>query len=148
LRPWLSRHEARLRQVDASVGSFYGREPRAFALSTIAYFLGWLGDTVEIWVVSAWLGWGIPWSQAIVIEAFIGVSKALGSFVPASLGVQESGVVLLFKTFGLTSTEALAYALIRRARELAYALAGLCLLWTQEHSLSRLKNAICENQKT
>jgi hypothetical protein len=147
-RPWLVRHEAKLRQVDADVGGFYGREPRAFALSAAAYFLGWLSDTIEIWVVSAWLGWGIPWSQALVIEAFIGVAKALGAFVPASLGVQESGVVLLFRAFGLTSTEALAYALIRRARELAYALVGLGLLWIQEHSLRRLKLKIREDQMT
>ncbi len=146
VRPWLARNEARLRQVDAAVGAFYLREPRAFALSATAYFLGWLGDTIEIWVVGAWLGWGIPWTQAVVIEAFIGVAKALGTFVPASLGVQESGVVLLFRAFGLTSSEAMAYALVRRARELVYALAGLGLLWMEEHSFRRLKFRVKENQ--
>ena len=148
LRPWLARHETRLRQVDTALGGFYFREPRAFALSAVAYSLGWLSDTIEVWVVSAWLGWGLPWSQAFVIEAFIGVAKALGTFVPASLGVQESGVVLLFRAFGLTSTQALAYALIRRARELAYALVGLGLLWVQEHSLRRLKLNVSEDQMT
>jgi glycosyltransferase 2 family protein len=143
----LARHEARLRQGDASVRAFYQCEPRAFLLSAIVYFLGWLGDTVEIWIVSAWLGWGIPWSHAVAMEAFIGVAKALGTFVPASLGVQESGVVLLFRTFGLTSAEALAYALVRRARELIYALVGLGLLWLQEHSLQRLKLVIGDTQK-
>ena len=147
-RPWLERHESKLRQVDTAVSGFYGREPRAFALSATAYFLGWLSDTIEVYVVSAWLGWGIPWPQALVMEAFIGVAKALGTFVPASLGVQESGVVLLFRAFGLTSTEALAYALIRRARELVYALVGLSLLWIQEHSLRRLKLKIREDQMT
>lgn len=147
-RAWLARYEDRLRQVDAAAWSFYRREPRAFGLGATAYFLGWLGDTVEIWVVSRWLGWEINWSEAIAIEAFIGVAKALGTFVPASLGVQESGVVLLFRAFGLTATEAMAYALIRRARELVYALAGLGWLWLLETNLRRLKSRIRENQDT
>ena len=148
LRTWLARHEGKLRQVDAAVSGFYGREPRAFASSATAYLLGWLSDTIEVWVVSAWLGWDILWPEAFVIEAFIGVAKALGTFIPASLGVQESGVVLLFRAFGLTSTQALTYALIRRARELIYALAGLGLLWMHEHSLRRLKLRMHEDQLT
>ena len=148
LHLWLGRYESRLRKVDASVVSFFGCERRAFIFSAIAYFLGWLGDTIEVWLVGACLGWNIPWSHAIVIEAFIGVAKAMGSFMPASIGVQESGVVLLFRAFGLTSTEAMAYALIRRARELIYALVGLGLLWTQEHSLRRLKLKIIEDNTT
>jgi uncharacterized membrane protein YbhN (UPF0104 family) len=111
-------------------------------LSAGAYFAGWLCDSIEIWLVSAILGWPLDWSQAIAIESFIGVAKALGTFVPASVGVQESGVVLLFGAFGLTSTEALAYALIRRVRELLYALVGMGLLWSQEASLKRLKTRI------
>ena len=148
LQSWLAKYESKLRKVDSSVVSFFGNERKAFFLSATAYFLGWLGDTVEIFLVSVWLGWGISWPHAIVIEAFIGVAKALGSFMPASLGVQESGVVLLFRTFGLTSTEAMAYALIRRARELVYALVGLGLLWTQERSLRRLKHKISEDNTT
>ncbi len=148
VRPWLARHEAKLRQVDTAVSGFYAREPCAFASSAAAYFLGWLSDTIEVWVVSAWLGWDIPWPHALVIEAFIGAAKALGTFVPASLGVQESGVVLLFRAFGLTSTQALTYALIRRARELIYALVGLGLLWMEEHSLRRLKLRVHEDQLT
>jgi hypothetical protein len=44
-----------------------------------------------------------------------------------------------FRAFGLGSTEALAYALIRRARELVYALVGLAFLWRQEASFRQLK---------
>jgi uncharacterized membrane protein YbhN (UPF0104 family) len=88
--------------------------------------------------VSHLLGWPIDPASAIAIESFISVAKALGTFIPASLGVQESGVVLLFRGFGLTATEALAYALLRRLREGIYALVGLGLLWSEESSLRRL----------
>ncbi len=139
-RDWFQRHQPRLREVDQSIRSFYHRQPQWFALSGAAYFAGWLCDTLEIWLVSALLGWEIDWPRAAAMEAFIGVSKALGTFVPASLGVQESGVVLLFRLFGLTSGQALAYALLRRGRELVYAFLGLVFLWMQRFSLKLLKS--------
>lgn len=141
-RRWFERHRERLQEVDDAIRSFYRSDPRWLVFSTGAYFAGWLGDTLEIWLVSALLGWPIDWPRAAAMEAFIGVAKALGTFIPASIGVQESGVVLLFRAFGLTPSQALAYALLRRARELVYAFVGLALLWTQESSLKLLKRKI------
>jgi uncharacterized membrane protein YbhN (UPF0104 family) len=108
--------------VDDSIRAFYRCQPKWFLLSATVYLAGWLCDTLEIWLVSALLGWQVDWPEAAAMEAFIGVAKALGSFVPASVGIQESGVVLLFRAFGLNSSQALAYALVRRARELVFAL--------------------------
>ena len=147
-REWLAKHRQSIARVDEGIRSFYHRQPRWFLASGGAYFAGWLCDTIEIWLLSAWLGWPIDWPRAAVIEAFIGVAKALGSFVPASLGVQESGVVLLFRAFGLTSNEALAYALLRRGRELVYALVGLGFLYREESSLKRLKVEIEQNSSS
>ena len=144
-RQWFEQHRQRIQEVDHSIRSFYHCEPRWFLLSAGAYLAGWLCDTLEIWLVSAWLGWHVDWPRAAAIEAFIGVAKALGTFVPASIGVQESGVVLLFRAFGLTSSQALAYALLRRGRELVYALVGLVFLWSQESSLKLLKTKITQD---
>jgi uncharacterized protein (TIRG00374 family) len=138
-RAWFAEHATRIAEVDQGIRSFYHTQPKWFALSTGAYFIGWLGDTLEIWLMSKVLGWPLEWGQAAAMEAFIGVAKAVGTFVPASVGVQESGVVLLFRAFGLTSSHALAYALFRRGREVVYALAGLGFLWSQESSLKLLK---------
>ena len=142
LRVWCERHRQVIQGVDAGIRSFYHRQPGWFLLSGAAYFTGWLCDAIELWLVSLWLGWPLDWPRAVAIEAFIGVAKALGSFVPASLGVQESGVVLLFRGFGLASNEALAYALLRRAREFIYALVGISLLYREEANLKRLKARI------
>jgi uncharacterized protein (TIRG00374 family) len=148
VRAWFERHGEQVREVDSEIRSFYHRQPGWFLLSIGAYFTGWLCDAIEIRLASAILGWPLDWSQAIAIEAFVGVAKALGTFVPASMGVQESGVVLLFRAFGLTSTEALAYALIRRVRELGYALVGMGFLWRQEASFKRLKASMASDTRT
>ncbi len=142
LRQWFDRHRDQVGKADAEIRSFYHQQPGAFLMSAAAYLAGWLCDSIEILLMGAIFGWPLDWSRAIAIESFIGVAKGLGAFVPASVGVQESGVVLLFRAFGLTSTEALAYALIRRVRELLYALVGMGLLWSQEASFKRLKATI------
>jgi putative membrane protein len=144
LHAWFERHRAQARAVDDGIRGFYQREPGWFALAAGFYLAGWLCDAVEIWLVSRILGWPLGWTEALAIESFIGVAKALGTFVPGSVGVQESGVVLLFRAFGLTSTEALAYALIRRVRELLYALVGLGFLWSQKTGFKRLKQTAAD----
>ena len=93
--------------------------------ATFLYFCGWLLDTVEIYLVGYLLGVPITWPEAVVVEAFTGVAKALGMWLPGSLGVQESGIILVGKLIGLPETFVAAYALIRRARELIFAGAGM-----------------------
>ena len=84
------------------------------------------------------LGLPLTWTEAIAIESFITVAKAVGIFVPAALGVQESGVVLLFQIFGLPVPIAVAYAILRRGRDLFYVLVGGALLYSEEASFKRV----------
>jgi hypothetical protein len=57
------------------------------------------------------------------------VAKAIGMWIPGSLGIQESGIVLIGRIVGLDSTFAAAYALIRRFRELIFAAVGMFFLY-------------------
>lgn len=141
----LEKHEANFRKLDDQVYQFYHADRWRFFQTTIVYFLGWLADALEIFVVCHLLGLPLTVSEAIAIEAFISVAKAMGIFVPAALGVQESGVVLLFKIFMLSAPIAVTYAILRRGRELFYVLIGGILLYTEEASLKgTLKHAAQE----
>jgi glycosyltransferase 2 family protein len=134
----IERHEAHLRQLDRQIFTFYHRDPKAFASSTLVYLLGWLADSLEIYVVCLLLGLNLSWTAAVAIESFISVAKALGIFAPAAMGVQESGVLLLFHLFGLSTPAGVAYALIRRGRDLFYVLVGGALLYAEEASFRRV----------
>lgn len=125
----LKRRAERLRELDARIFSFYRQHRSHFLFSTLAYFAGWLGDALEIFLVSHLLGMPIDFGQAIAVEAFISVAKALGIFVPGALGVQESGIVFLAYLFGLPPALAVSYAIIRRGREVVYALIGGAFLY-------------------
>jgi putative membrane protein len=134
----LEKHQPSLRKLDDQIYAFYNRDRSRFFKTTAAFLMGWLADALEIFVVCHLLGLPLDWTEAIAIESFISVAKALGIFVPAALGVQESGVVLLFQIFGLPAPIGAAYAIIRRGRELLYVLVGGALLYSEEASFKRV----------
>jgi uncharacterized protein (TIRG00374 family) len=135
-----------LRQLDDRLFDFYRKDRHHFLLSTATYFAGWCADTMEILLVSHLLGMPLDFTQALAIEAFISVAKALGIFVPGALGVQESGIVFLCYLFGVAPAFGVAYAIIRRGREVIYALIGGTLLYIDGFSvrdpLARKQEAI------
>jgi uncharacterized membrane protein YbhN (UPF0104 family) len=131
IRALTSRAES-LRQLDRQIFDFYRSDRRRFLSSVTFYLLGWIADSLEILLVSRLLGMPLYWSQALAFEAFIGVAKALGVFAPAALGVQESGVIFLSYLFGFPPALAVPYAIIRRARDLTFALIGGALLYAED----------------
>lgn len=139
-------NEAHLRQLDEQIYTFYHRDRGCFIRSTLTYLLGWLTDALEIFVACHLLGLPLSWTEAVAIESFISVAKALGIFAPAAMGVQESGVLLLFHLFGLPMPIGVAYALLRRGRELFYVLVGGALLYAEEASFKRVLARAAEDQ--
>lgn len=121
----LEARKTKLLELDGAILQFYREHPRRVWASGLLYLLGWLLDTLEICVVAFLLGAPISWTQALVVEAFTGIAKVAGTWIPGSLGVQESGIVLIAKAAGLPEPLGPVYALIRRCRELIFAAAGL-----------------------
>jgi putative membrane protein len=130
----LTKRAESLRRLDERIFEFYRKDRLHFLLSTAAYFAGWIADTLEILLVSHLLGMPIDFSQALAVEAFISVAKALGIFVPGALGVQESGIVFLCYLFGLPPALGVSYAIIRRGREVVYVAIGAMFLYAEGFS--------------
>jgi uncharacterized membrane protein YbhN (UPF0104 family) len=130
LKPgWLEARRAGMETADAAIVGFYRGRPGRFLASTTAYLGGWLGDTLEIYLVAHLLGQPITWAQAFVVEAFVGVAKAMGIWVPGAMGVQEGGILLVGRAAGLPEPFLLAYAVLRRAREVVFVILGYAWLW-------------------
>jgi glycosyltransferase 2 family protein len=136
---FLERRRAKIVEVDRAIARFYHDHRRRFFGATAMFLVGWLLDTVEIYVIAYLLGMPILWTQALAVEAFTGVAKVLGMWVPGSLGVQESGIIMLGRLAGLPDTLSVAYALLRRAREIIFALVGWFLLYGSETNLQTLR---------
>jgi hypothetical protein len=64
----------------------------------------------------------------LALEAANRVVKAMGSWVPARIGADETGMAAAFLAFGLPSASGLALALARRSRDLLEVVIGFTWL--------------------
>ncbi|MBK7998983.1 MAG: flippase-like domain-containing protein [Verrucomicrobia bacterium] len=144
----LEAKRTKLKRIDELVVEFYRKQRGRVAASGGGYLCGWLLDTMDIFLVSWLVGMPITWTQALAIEAFIGVAKVLGLFVPGAIGVQESGIALVCRLAGLPDALGLSYAIIRRGREVVYASIGWLLLYAEEASLKGISGRIAAETRT
>jgi glycosyltransferase 2 family protein len=92
------------------------------------HLLCWLFGTSEAWITLRLMGIGVSGAQAFVIDSLATAFRSLGFLMPASLGVQEAGYVLISALFGLSPATAVAFSLARRARDIIIGLMGL-VIW-------------------
>ncbi len=132
---WLNTRKEKLLRIDGQILEFYRDDRKHFFLSAGAYMVGWLLDTLDILVASYLIGMPVNWIQALAIESFLGVARVVQIFIPGALGIQESGIVFLCRAAGLPDTFGIAYAVIRRGREIIYALLGWIIIYAEEATL-------------
>jgi len=92
------------------------------------------GFALEIWLALHVLGVNASFMQAFVIEALIQLVSSAAFLVPAGLGVQEGGFVLIGGLFGFDAATCLALASVRRIRDLIFYVPGLIAWQVAEHS--------------
>ncbi len=85
--------------------------------SIIYRLLGWIAGAIEIYVFLLIIGIESTIQDVIIIEAFLGVIRAVVFFIPAGLGVQELAFVIIGEYVGFSSSISFSIALGRRVRE-------------------------------
>ena len=72
----------------------------------------------EAYVGLYFMGHAIAWSDALILESIAFALRTAAFVVPARLGIQEGGYILLGAMFGLSPEVALALSLVEaRARD-------------------------------
>jgi hypothetical protein len=110
------------RELDAALARLGHRRLLA---SLTCFVAGWTVGAAEIYVILSWLGGPVDWQTALALETGSVLIEAVLFFVPAKVGTQEGGKVLLFALLGLSPARGLTVGVVRRIRELAYAGLGL-----------------------
>jgi uncharacterized protein (TIRG00374 family) len=136
---------APLARVMAWAGRFGAREGFGTEL------MGHVADSVRerpgrlVWSVALFLcGWSVSCAEVALVMALLGAPVAIGTaysiavlavlvegvffFVPARMGVQEGGLYAIFLALGLDPVLGFALGLVRRLRELTWALGGFVIL--------------------
>jgi len=120
--------------IDARVRELYS-DRRKLAASGAWHLAGWILGAGETWLALRFLGHPIDWTTAITIESLGEAVRTVSFPVPAGLGVQEGGFVLIGGLFGLTPGVSVALSLAKRVRELALGVPGL-VVWQLESAAS------------
>ena len=82
----------------------------------------------EIYLILYWVGAAVDWPTAVALETGSVLIDGMLFFVPAKVGTQEGGKVVLFAALGLSPARGLTVGVVRRIRELTYAGLGLVAL--------------------
>lgn len=125
---FLEAREEKLKSLDRTILNFYTHHRATFYASTGFYFLGWLAEALEVFVIIYYLGGPATAVSAISIGALSVFIKGGTFFIPGSLGAQDGGNLLLLKVFGYSDITGITFALLRRFRELVWIGIGLLCL--------------------
>ncbi|HSL04773.1 MAG TPA: lysylphosphatidylglycerol synthase transmembrane domain-containing protein [Nitrospiraceae bacterium] len=125
---YLEAREEQLRSLDRTILAFYRDNRPAFYSSTGLFFLGWMAEALEVYVIIYYLGGPAMGLSAISIGALSVFIKGGTFFIPGSLGAQDGGNMLLLRAFGYSDVTGITFALLRRFRELVWIGIGLLCL--------------------
>lgn len=124
-------------RIDQAVKLIWRRKGAVLRYLFIWQTIQFIGFSLEIWLALRVLGTQPTFAQACVIEALIQIVSSIAFLVPASLGVQEGGFVLIGSLFGFDAPTCLALAGARRIRDLLFYVPGLVAWQLAEYTSSR-----------
>lgn len=125
---YLESREEKLRALDGAIKEFYTRDRPAFLLSIGVFFLAWLAEALEVYVILWFIGPPADAMTSLSIGALAVVIKGGAFFVPGSIGAQEGGYLLLLMAYGYSDLAGITFAILRRVRELVWIIIGLVCL--------------------
>jgi putative membrane protein len=104
--------------------AIYGRT-QAVSKCVLFHVAAWFVGVGEVWIALAAMGQPPTLAEALVLESLGQAVRGAAFLVPAALGIQEGGFLLLGHLYGIDAQAALAVALIKRIPELVLGSAGL-----------------------
>jgi len=130
--PFLARRleslHAGARDADSRIASFHAQHPRRFAAASAFCLLGYAGGLLEAWLVLRLLAPAAGWPSRLAVEVLPMVLNNAVLFIPGKLGAAEGIRTGVFLLIGLSASQGAAFAILRRARELAWVAPGWALL--------------------
>lgn len=93
------------------------RNRRALLASGLSHLLSWILGAGEIWLALYFMDSPVSLRDALILESLGQAVRSVAFAVPAALGVQEGGFLLIGGMLGLGPDVALALSLVKRVRD-------------------------------
>jgi hypothetical protein len=113
------------RALGPSLARFIRDHPGRVALSTLMFTAAYAWGAFEVYWICRFLGTPVAPGTALTIEVLSITIDGLFFMVPAKIGTQEGGKVVVFAALGLSPSLGLAFGIVRHVRELVWASAGV-----------------------
>ena len=133
--------EAVLGRIDREFAHFYRHAPGRLALSILWHLAGWSVGILEAFLIMRALSLPVSLATAAVVEAVDAGVAFAAFFIPARAGAQEAGDVTAFVALGLGAPTGLAFTVVRRLRQAAWAGIGYLALVSLQGTASRVPTA-------
>ncbi len=129
-RRFLSRIEASVSRVDATILHFARRDRRAVFASLASFVIGWILLGSESYLILRILGQNVSLGQGLLMEGTVSVLRIAFFFIPSAFGAAEAAYVSLITGFGVADPAAvsLAFIAIKRSQELLWMALGYLAL--------------------
>jgi uncharacterized membrane protein YbhN (UPF0104 family) len=128
LRARIARFEGEMVHTDSTAARFFGTSGIVRARLALPCLGGWLLEATETWTILHVLGSSLSWGDAVGVEALVVLARNLLAILPGGLGAQEFGYATLLAGAGVDPNTSAAMMLLKRARELVWAVVGGSLL--------------------
>jgi putative membrane protein len=110
--------------LDRAIHGIFGMR-RSMGKALGWQFGGLLMGCAETWLALRWLGHPVEPVTALVLESLTQAVRHFIFFVPAGVGVQEAGLLLLGQVLGLEADVVIALSVAKRMREVLFGLPAL-----------------------
>jgi uncharacterized protein (TIRG00374 family) len=114
----VERFSRALERVDEYLYELYRGRPQDFVASVALVLAGLFIGVVEVWLMLGWLGLSRDWLSSLAIESFTVLVSFAFFVIPASLGAQEGGKLLIFAALGLPLSAGLSLGVAFRLNSL------------------------------
>lgn len=116
-------------EVDRLIATYYRHHlARRGTQAVVLHVLAFAAEGLEVYIVLSLLGVPASPGLALTVMGLSAAVRAAAFAMPAGLGIQEAGNVVIFVSLGLSPEVAMVFSVLRRFREAAWALAGFILL--------------------
>ena len=125
---WGSGFDGDVNGIHDAVWAIYSDIPRLI-LAAFLHALAWVPGALQIWAAMHFMGFGIGFRGAFVIESLTMIACSAAFMMPAALGAQETAYMTVgWWLFGIPPAAGLALSLIMRMKDILFGVPGL-IVW-------------------
>ncbi len=123
----LAKGLAFLKEIEEHLFHIVRRSPARFGMAFFLSLLVWVFGAIEMYLIFLFLGHPISMGDAWIMETVIVLVRSATFFIPGHLGAQDGAITLVAQALTGSPDMGLAVALVRRGRELLWAVIGVAL---------------------